>query len=217
MLEERKKELNKKIVRAREGFSLPSEISSRKEILDEGVYAFVFRHNELGDLGRILVFPHPNGESQFNSEVLGDKDDPMIHKRREIFEPIANDIIERISSQMSEGTGQTVPNPYNQRQMIPSTVFPCDKCGQIVGMMVVDQEAFTKADLETLATLMYTTAREQNIPTWVVGHEKEITLNGEKMSESLMMKIYPQKEEPKIMTSKDFDIMIDILINNHCK
>ena len=51
-----------------------------------------------------------------------------------------------------------------------------------------------------LNSKMYSKIRELNVPTWVVGREREITLsNGKKTGEAISMKIWPNKENPEIM------------------
>lgn len=218
--EERKKYLNEEIRKHRQEFKLPPEISSKKQILDHQSHAYVLHHNKLGDLGRIVVFPHPSGKgSQFNSEILGDKNDPLFEKRRKIFEPLAYEIINRTTQSLGgkDIKGEkAVKHPYNKRHAIPSTVFPCDKCGQIVAMATVDQSIHSESDLQTFATLMYPAAKEYNVPAWVSGHEKDIILNGEQMGESLVMQIYPHRGKPKLMNTIEFNKIFDKLIYGHC-
>ncbi len=50
--------------------SLPAEVSYQKEPLP-GCYAYVFRHKELGEIGRIVVQGLPNGHCHLASEVPG--------------------------------------------------------------------------------------------------------------------------------------------------
>ena len=57
-------------------FQLPPDISYNQEQLPDG-FAFNFRHARLGDLGRILLQDHPDGQTQILCEVIGDPNDPM--------------------------------------------------------------------------------------------------------------------------------------------
>ncbi len=61
-------------------FKLPSDISFYKEQLDNGI-AFIFRHAELGELGRLLLQERSDGQTQVKVEVVGDQRDPMTAQR----------------------------------------------------------------------------------------------------------------------------------------
>ena len=61
-------------------FHLPEGITFRKETLRQG-FAYVFRHSELGDLGRIVLCDRPDGQCQVNCEVAGDAEDPVWPER----------------------------------------------------------------------------------------------------------------------------------------
>jgi hypothetical protein len=214
----RREELREEISRIRkQGFSLPPNITQRKTLLREGIYAYVFSHNKLGDLGRITITPHTNGQSQFNCEIAGDINDPMTQKRRAIFEPLAREIIDKTSGILGEGTGEIKDPIYKpDQQQVPSTVFPCEKCGELTAMCVFDQWATTRGDLENMARMMYLEVEKLNVPTWVFGQENEITVNGEKMGDAIAMKVWPKRESPKNITSKEFNKITDILMNSHC-
>jgi hypothetical protein len=72
----------------RKSFSLPPNVSFRKERLSYG-WAYVFRHTELGELGRILLQGRPDGQTHVTCEVVGVPDDPMTAQRAAIFEPLS--------------------------------------------------------------------------------------------------------------------------------
>ena len=54
-------------------FKLPPDVSFRKERLSYG-WAYVFRHTQLGELGRILLQGRPDGRTHVTCEVVGDPD-----------------------------------------------------------------------------------------------------------------------------------------------
>ena len=72
-------------------FKLPSDISFDKEQLDNGI-AFIFRHAEIGELGRLLLQERSDGQTQIIYSLVGDQDDPMTAKRAAIFEPIGREL-----------------------------------------------------------------------------------------------------------------------------
>lgn len=63
---------------------LPPKVSSQKMRIKEG-WAYVFRHEDIGQLGRIVLSPHPDGRTIATTEITGDKGDPMIEKRKAIL------------------------------------------------------------------------------------------------------------------------------------
>ena len=73
------------------GFELPHGITFEKTRIADGV-AYIFRHEELGNLGRLVVQDHDAAQCRITSEVVGDLQDPMTSKRREILEPITTQL-----------------------------------------------------------------------------------------------------------------------------
>ena len=197
-------------------FPLPPEISFSKEVLPEGYQAYVFRHESIGELGRLVITPHGD-QCQFNCEVVGDADDPMTEKRRAIIEPI----LKGLCSKVSEITGDSDDpvQKYNvapQRNRIESQVFPCKKCGKPTGMMIIAPQAITAGELEDFARIMYPEVKKMNVPTWVVGHGIEVNIKGISLGQYLALKIWPKREAARIMLSNEFDSIIDALILDHC-
>jgi len=84
----------------REKFSLPHNVEMIKHLMPNGKWSYVFRHDELGELGRILIVPYGN-QSQICSEVVGEPDDPMTKKRMEIFAPISKDGVYALNPEFS--------------------------------------------------------------------------------------------------------------------
>lgn len=76
-------------------FSLPPEITVSKKKTPQG-WTFVFRHKEMGELGRLRV-QGGGGQTQISCDVVGDPADPMTEKRRATLEPL----IRKISGEMA--------------------------------------------------------------------------------------------------------------------
>jgi len=83
--------------KTRQPFTLPPGVSFRKERLSHG-WAYVFRHTQLGDLGRIVLSGRPDGRTQVTCEVAGDQRDPMTEKRAAIFKPLGMEIARQLES-----------------------------------------------------------------------------------------------------------------------
>ena len=199
-------------------FSMPHNVRNSKLLLSNGRWGYVFRHDELGELGRILILPHDT-ESQIVCEVLGEPDDPMTEKRRAVLEPISRDILDGMAFICGDGTGKPKPyvSPKEIHGVVRSQVYPCDICGVITSMLIFAPDADTKAGLEDYACMMYSKIKKLNVSTWIVGTETEFIVNGEDVRKSLVLKVHPEREEAKIMTPDEVMDKIDKLMDMHCK
>lgn len=198
-------------------FSLPSNVTSEKTLLPSGQLAYIFRHDQLGQIGRLLFLPHPNGQTQCAFEISGEVDDQMTQKRREIFEPIAKEISRTM--EMACGAGSGIPKPYQVEKeavQVRFKVMPCETCGKPAAVMVIADDANSPDQLEDYARISFSKIKGLNAPTWVVGEENEVVVNGEYAGESLVLKCWPIKEKAKIMYSTELNPLFDELINTHC-
>lgn len=198
-------------------FSLPPNVTSEKTLLPSGQLAYIFRHDQIAQIGRLMFLPHSSGQTQCAFEVSGEQDDPMTHKRREIFEPIAKEISRTM--EMACGAGAGLPKPYQvekEAAQVRFKVMSCETCGKPAAVMVIANDANSPDELEDHARLSFSKIKEWNAPTWVVGEEKEVVVNGEYAGESLVLKCWPIKEEAKIMYSIELNSIFDELIDTHC-
>jgi len=96
-MKKKKISLAEKVKRARAmKFEMPDGITSQKTRLPDGVWAYVFRHHEIGELGRLIILPHSHETSQFVCEVVGEPDDPMTKIRKKILEPITKGLLKKM-------------------------------------------------------------------------------------------------------------------------
>ena len=200
------------------GFKLPKSVTVKKEYSYEGYLIHIFRHNLLGDLGRIVIIPNSNTKTNIHYEIAGDPDDPMTKRRQKIFEPIAREITEAMDEIL--GKSDEAVDEYNIQNegcLIPSKVFPCPKCNEVTAMMLFDDNATTQGELEDHVRLMYSKVKELNVPTWVVGKEIEIeSPDGIQYGKAISMKVWPNREEVKYIDSNEFNHIIDTYMNSHC-
>ena len=64
-------------------FSLPEKVSSIKHEVD-GCTVYTFRHQVLGELGRLVPRGISNGHCHIDCQLSGDMNDPMTEERRAI-------------------------------------------------------------------------------------------------------------------------------------
>jgi len=110
--------------------SMPPGVSFRKEVL-QGNQAYVFRHVELGDLGRIVVQGRPNGHCHLSSEVAGDPDDPMTAVRKEMFAPLSEQVTNAMEALIGKGSLSGAIPPSSPRRglikeppLLPKPLYP---------------------------------------------------------------------------------------------
>jgi len=198
-------------------FNIPPDVKCHKHLMPNGKWSYVFRHDNLGELGRIFFLPR-GAQSQICCEAAGEPDDPMTKKRLAILEPISKDVIDKMVLVCGEGRGSVKPyvSPKD-RATIAGWHYHCDTCGALAAMLIFAPDYDTKAGLEDHARIMYSKAKELNVPIWIVGTETEYIVNGEDLRKSLVLKMYPKHEEARIMTPDDLMEKINKLMATHCK
>jgi hypothetical protein len=155
-------------------FNLPSNISFHKKQLDDGI-AYIFRHAELGELGRLLLQERTDGQTQIRCEVVGDPNNPMTAQRAAIFEPIGRELSNQLeqavvgSSQPTNSTDAHAPKPPPLSiEKVASKLIPCPRCGRPAALLIFADYAQDQGGLEDYARLMYPKVVELNVHTWVI-------------------------------------------------
>ena len=198
-------------------YKLPPGVTFTKELMADGRYGYVFRHETMGQLGRILVLPLGN-ETQLQVEVSGDPDDPMTKVRQDILDPISRDILGKMEDICGPGTG--VPGSYESprdQHCVKSMIYPCDICETTVAHIIFADDATTSGHLEDYARMMHSRIKEIAVPTWIIGDESENIVNGEDLRKSLVLKIYPDRQPARVMTPDEVMDKINPMMENHCK
>ena len=200
-------------------FKLPPNISFQKENLSYGM-AYVFRHVDIGELGRIVVQGRPDGQSHITCEVIGDPNDPMTDKRGAIFKPIGLEIVRQMDRAMGIEQQREIqwveppPRPSEPEKGIASTLMVCEKCRTKVALLIYADDASDKSGLEDYARSMYPKVAELNVPAWVIGPPAGNGPPDQQLSD--MMKIWPQREPAFRSCPDDFNPVIEKLITTHC-
>lgn len=211
--EKRKQELAEKI--KGRGLPLPPEVSCRKEILPTGKPFYIFRHVELGDLGRMLIVPNGN-ESQFMFEVTGEEDDPMTDQKKAVFEPIAHDIGNLMESILGKGKGTFKPykSPEQRQEFIGERIM-CKKCDTTVAFLVYAPPNATESTLQDYGRIGFAKGKEFGVQTWVISEEDLV--NNQGMPRLLTLKVFPERETTKPMLASELDDILCPLVEYHCK
>ena len=147
-------------------------VSMHKELLPSG-WAYVFRHNKLELLGRLVLHGLPSGHCQVSCEVADDPADPLTARRRAVLEPVTTALVRRLEAQTStvQGVPWGTPPPSLPRpgRLIESKLMQCERCDAGVALLIFADEATDHGGLEDYARLMYAQMQATNLPTWVIG------------------------------------------------
>lgn len=198
-------------------FQLPPDVSFSKERLSYG-WAYVFRHNTLGYLGRIVLQGRPDGQTHVTSEVAGDPEDPMTARRAAIFAPLS----ETLTRQLDIATGGTghgrhadpparLPEPQH---IVASKHIQCERCDAIVALLIFADNATDQGGLEDYARLMHAQVRAFNVPTWVIGPPTGTEPLPERPAD--ILKLWPEREPVQRLSPEEFNPLLDPLIQGHC-
>ena len=197
---------------------LPPKVSFTKERIG-GAWAYVFRHTELGNLGRVLLQGRPDGRTQLSLEVAGDPDDPMTEKRAAIFKPLGMAISQGFDNALGGAkdladTGDAPPPPWQPPKGVESKLMPCEKCDEFVAALIFAAEARNRGGLEDYARMMYPKMKEWNLPTWVIGPPMGDGPLEERKSD--ILKVWPEREPIERLSPEEFNPRIEKLMTTHC-
>ena len=200
------------------GFKLPPDVCMRKERLS-GAWVYVFRHTQLGELGRIVLQGRPDGRTYVTCEVVGDADDPMTEKRAAIFKPLGMELTRQLDI-ATGGTGeeQSVsppPRPSASPKRVATKLMQCERCGATVALLIFADDAADRGGLEDYARLMYQKVVELNVPTWVIGPPIESEPSPESLAD--ILKIWPEREAIRQLRPDEFNPIIEALATTHCR
>ncbi|MEN0047703.1 MAG: hypothetical protein AAF806_11645 [Bacteroidota bacterium] len=204
------------------GINLPKEVSFSKEQRPYG-WVYIFQHNQLGRLGRIVLQGRADGRTQITCEIAGDENDPMTQQRAAIFKPLSK----RIADEMQRMTGGVVaddhmnaPPPFIPKEApkkIARKLMQCEGCDAGIGLIILAPEADNECALENYARLMYPEIMQFKVPSWIVG--AMIPLAGIDQSNEprcIIKKVYPQREAIFYASPDEFNAITDQLRAEHC-
>ena len=77
-------------------FQLPPNITAQRKPISATAYEYVLHHNELGQLGQIMLSACISGGCNVTCLVHGQAGDQITEQRRAVFEPLAKSLAEQI-------------------------------------------------------------------------------------------------------------------------
>ncbi len=195
-------------------FRLPLNITVSRQLLPDWV-AYVFRDIELGELGRLAVEGMPSGETRLSSEASGFPDDPMFARRKEMLEPLCQELSGILEALRGKGrsTAHPVRTPQPQGSL-PCEEVRCDVCDKMVAFLIFADGATDDGLFEDYARLMYPHYTNHNVPTYIIGPE----LGGGPMEHrpANILQVWPSRSPMTCQRPDEFNPIIERLANEHC-
>lgn len=202
-----------------EGFRLPPGVSSRKEQRADGC-AYVFRDTRLGLLGR-LVLQDRGGQCHVSYEVAGDPEDPMTAQRLAVLQPVTMALVQRLEAQTGVPVGPRrmalppQPAPEEPGEWVESKMMQCERCEAGVALLIFAARATDQGELEDYARKMYRQIKSLNLPTYVIGPALG---DGPLMDRPAdILKIWPDREPVRRLRPDEFNPIIAVLAQAHCR
>jgi len=202
-------------------FKLPPKVTSRKE-KHGNHWVYKFRHTDLGELGRIILKPAPNGKTEVVSELVGDPADPMFEQRAAIFKPLSIQISDAMDQATSSGRpidkSYSAPvSPITRGKNVPYKLIPCQRCNKGIGLLILAPDAVELGQLEDYTRLMYPEMSKQNVPTWIVGGlMPSAGMDTRNELRCIVRKVYPQREDVFYASPEEFNEATEQLLKKCC-
>ncbi len=199
-------------------FQLPPGVTFSKQRLGDN-WAYVFRHQGLGELGRIVLQVRSDGQCQISCEVVGEPTDPMTIRRAEIFGPLGIALSDRIAAATGPLSGVAYSpwpllSPPTPKEMIKSKLIPCERCGTMVAILIFAPEATDPGRFEDYARKMYAQYTHLNLPTWIIGPSLG---SGPPMDRPAdIFKVWPERIPMERLRPAEFNPLINQLATRHC-
>lgn len=98
---------------------------------------------------------------------------------------------------------------------VHTDIVPCVHCHTPAALLVFVNGS-TKEHLMDCATRMASQIEALAVPTWIVGTEREVCVDGVILGEALIMRVWPEWNMANSVLSADFNTQLEQLSQTHC-
>jgi hypothetical protein len=103
--------------------------------------------------------------------------------------------------------------PFHNPRRVATSFQPCRHCGKDIALLIFGDNASDVAGLEAYGRLMEEPIKQKGLPTWIIAPPSD---PNDLDSPALLLKVYPNQEEPTMTTPPEWEALIKTLSNEHC-
>ena len=158
-----------------------------------------------------------SGETCVVTEIAGDEREAIFAQRRAILEPLSHEIVTALES--IRGPSNRPPPSLAAKHSVPGGTIPveevrCERCGELVALLVFAEGATDHGQFEDVARQMYPHYAVTTAQTYVIGPEQG---SAPANFRAAIMKVWPQREPITTFTPDQFRLRITPLLTGHCR
>jgi hypothetical protein len=104
--------------------------------------------------------------------------------------------------------------PFRSPRQVATSLRQCVHCGKDIALLIFGDEASDVAGLEAYARLTEDLIKQTALPTYIIApptdpHDLD--------SPALLLRVSPRQEEPSFTTPPEWERLLRILSDEHCK
>jgi hypothetical protein len=104
--------------------------------------------------------------------------------------------------------------PFRAPRQVATTLHQCVHCRKDIALLIFGDYATDAAGLEAYARLTAELIQQTKLPAYVIAPPSD---PGDLDSPALLLKVYPNQEEPGLTTPAEWEQLIRSLSDEHCK
>ena len=104
--------------------------------------------------------------------------------------------------------------PFRSPRQVATSLQPCVHCRKDIALLIFGDEASDVAGLEAYARLTEDLIKRTALPTYLIAPPTDLH---DLDSPALLLKVYPEQEEPRFTTPPEWEALIRMLSDKHCK
>jgi hypothetical protein len=103
--------------------------------------------------------------------------------------------------------------PFRSPRQVATSLQPCAHCNTDIALLIFGDLAKDVAGLEAYARLTEDLIKQKNLPTYIIAPPSDPK---DLDSPALLLKVYPEQEEPGMTTPPEWEALIRKLGDEHC-
>ena len=104
--------------------------------------------------------------------------------------------------------------PFRSPRQVATSLQPCVHCRKDIALLIFGDFAKDVAGLEAYARLTEDLIKRTALPTYLIAPPTDLH---DLDSPALLLKVYPEQEEPSFTTPPEWEALIRMLSDKHCK